>query len=453
MKQFLFALSVVSALACAAAAPKVVNVSYEQEKSAARLLTVRYYLQNAPAIVTCDIKTNGVSVGEKLLATMTGEVNCRVETDGWHTIGWDAIAALPGLKLKGGVTVEVRARSPRRPPEYLVLNIDPAFSGTMAERVKYYNSTNALPGGLFADESYRKTKIVFKYVPAKGVLWSMGEGHQRPAQNSEYAHHVMMTNDYYMAIFEQTQAQWAATGYPHSRGWYFTKDAAMRPCDYGVTTGEIRGTPKLNSAPIDDSLCGYIRKLTGVECDLPTEAQWEFAARAECGLGFYTTGVSIDLNNLQNDINRLGRNCILGERARYKYSVAEAYQDVANVLADTAPELGGTAIVGSYPPNAWGFYDMCGNVREWCLDWYYNGKGYLGMPEEERYRGTPNIDATGGKNYDGTNASSYRICRGGSWFYGAEECKPTYRANKSQTESNCQKDRGFRLVINVPNNY
>ena len=68
----------------------------------------------------------------------------------------------------------------------------------------------------------------------------------------------------------------------------------------------------------------------------------------------------------------------------------------------------GTHVVGQEKPNAWGLYDMHGNVWEWCLDWY-DGNCYS--------------QAESVKNPKGPDQGSYRVIRGGSWFSPAEYCR------------------------------
>ncbi len=99
---------------------------------------------------------------------------------------------------------------------------------------------------------------------------------------------------------------------------------------------------------------------------------------------------------------------------------------------DVEPEDGGTAIVGSYNPNAWGLYDMYGNVSEWCLDWYYTNASLVD-PD-----GT--VDPVGPSEQQGTNK---RYHAGGNWKNNAVYCR-------SSATPNIQRDSsyviGCRLV-------
>ena len=98
--------------------------------------------------------------------------------------------------------------------------------------------------------------------------------------------------------------------------------------------------------------------------------------------------------------------------------------------------MNGTAIVGSYAPNAWGLYDTAGNVWEWCLDWYEDNINVYG--------GAVNIDhSTPAKTLSGASGVS-RVLRGGSWYGAADYCRPAYRSNVTPTYR--INDYGFRVV-------
>ena len=242
-----------------------------------------------------------------------------------------------------------------------------------------------MPEGGWTDE-YKTTKLVLRKVEAGKFTMGSPEDELGRSDN-EVQHEVTLTKDFYIAVFQTTQKQYEMiTG---SNPSYFSGNT--RPVE-SVSFNMIRGTDKgagwpANSDVDADSFFGKFRAKTGKAFDLPTEAQWEFACRAG------TTTALNDGNNLadiekDDNLNKLGR---------YSYNGGED---------------DGTAVVGSYLPNAWGLYDMHGNVSEWCLDWWDDG---------ESGSSDPVTDPVG-------PAEGYlRLLRGGSFCDSAGECRSAYR--------------------------
>jgi len=136
-------------------------------------------------------------------------------------------------------------------------------------------------------------------------------------------------------------------------------------------------------------------------CRLPTESEWEYACRASSTDPF-NTGKNLTTCQANYDGNYPYRN---NKRGGYRKKILP---------------------VGSFDPNAWGLYDMHGNIWEWCNDWY----------------GTYSKAAQ--TNPEGPATGSRRVVRGGSWFSCSWYCRSAFRTRNKPSDRNC--NIGFRLV-------
>ena len=363
------------------------------------VLTVEYTL-DAPAVVTFDIQTNSTSIGGAAVVSgilPNSDVWKKVDGTGTHTIKWRTDAWNGNANINAVVT----AWPLDNPPDYMVADISYyAYSQTNAQR--YYPSADFVPGGVLGNVRYRQTALLMRKIMAKGITWTMG--------GSSSTHYVTLTNNYYMGVFEITKAQWAQVvgGYrlesaSNSGSPAFTNllYREMRPLEI-VAYSEIRtssgNTRTYNAAydfpnpPHASSFLGIVRQRTHLDFDLPGEAQWEFAARAGHGAGYWSDG------SADSTVN--GR--LMGRFSSNGGSTSNF---------NCGPE-NGTAICGSYKPSDWGLYDVHGNVHEWCLDWYTTDTTALNNLD---YR--VNIDPNDPSKmlYPANTAGSTKVKKGGAW--------------------------------------
>ena len=210
------------------------------------------------------------------------------------------------------------------------------------------------------DVKYKTTHLVMRRIPAGTFI--CGGNENSPGIS------VAISNDYFIGVFEMTQRQCAYISAARGAASYFNNVSYRdtRPRE-NVAHADIRGQ-SANAWPYPDSpanasYVGAIRIKTGVSSfDLPTEAQWERAARG---------GTSTIWNNGETSTTSGRANPVIGKLGRTQYT--GGYID--NGTTATAPAadcttVNGTAEVGSYAPNAFGLYDCHGNVMELCLDRY-----------------------------------------------------------------------------------
>ena len=210
-----------------------------------------------------------------------------------------------------------------------------------------------------------KDGISIEMVRVEAGTFTMGATPEmkNPYDDEKPTHQVTLTNDYYIGKYEVTQALWQAV--------------------MGNNPSKFKG----DNLPVEkvswDDCQEFVSKLnsiTGKTFRLPTEAEWEYAARG-------------------------------GNKSRgYQYSGSSNLSDVAWYEDNSGNK---THAVGSKQANELGIYDMTGNVWEWCQDWY--GKYSLSSQT----------------NPTGTNNGSYRVSRGGCWGDADWFCRSSYRYGRT----------------------
>lgn len=224
-------------------------------------------------------------------------------------------------------------------------------------------------------EQYKTTKLVLRRIePGAFKMYGTKDVAVRD---------VAIGDPFYIGVFEVTQRQWELVmgdnpSYPKG---------AARPADH-IALADVYGwTDDAKSAARAAGFLKLLRAKTRLEgFSLPNEAQWEYACRAGTATAYNDGGDD------ETSMDALGRHS-------------------GNVSDGRGGCLGCHAVVGSYAPNAWGLYDMHGNVREWCVNGY-DGK----TPGLFDYM--PNVHVMRGGDYE----SEASRCTSYSRFMGVDSC-------------------------------
>ena len=300
---------------------------------------------------------------------------------------------------------------------YLVIDLSRGMS-TSSYPISYLDE---VPQGGWSTE-YKTSKLVLRRI-SPGTFMMGSPDAETGHSAREVQHEVTITKPFYMGVFPVTQRQYElVTGKMPS---YFFNESyyEARPVER-VTWNDIRGESSTydwpESSDVDAStFIGLLRRKTGIRTlDLPTEAKWEYCCRAGATSAL-NSGKGLTKKDAMRDAN-------MDKVGRYAGNFPSG-----NVQYSHGSDLSaGTATVGSYLPNAWGLYDMHGNVFEWCLDWY------------------DEFSADAVSDPVGPASGTYRICRGGSWFRSATYCRSASRNSRSPSHEN-NFENGFRVCCDI----
>jgi formylglycine-generating enzyme required for sulfatase activity len=236
--------------------------------------------------------------------------------------------------------------------------------------------------------------------------------------DNEQQHEVAITRPFHMGVYDVTQREyeplmgkvWEGGKYnPWNNGTFFDAGHGGGP-DHPMENVRwyqaVEYCKRLSALPEE--------KRAGRRYRLPTEAEWEYACR-----GGTTTVFSFghSLSSRQANINGTA-----------PYGGAEK-----------GPYLRKTTKVGSYKPNAFGLYDMHGNVCQWCADWY-DRDYYRSSPKEDPPGPAKGVLSTGYNDF-------YKVIRGGCWLDEGRACRAAYRFRAMPHEN--YRLIGFRLVCEV----
>ena len=330
------------------------------------------------------------------------------------------------------------AAQAKAPPLYAVIDLS-GGAGATRYPVKYYDSLAALPDGGLANPLYKTSRLVMRRIrtheaaPENGVF-TMGSPAEEVGRGAidwllpETQHTVTLTQDYYVGVFEVTQGQWLKV--MGTAAGAFTNEVTRlsRPLE-SVSYNAFRGGNWPMTDPAEGTFLWRLQKKTGLAgFDLPTEAQWEYACRAGTATPLYS-GASLTVAQAAADAN-------LNTLGRYKhnggcYNINGVWHEPGKGGTSLdCPATEGTAVVGSYLPNAWGLYDMLGNVLEVCLDW-----------------ATPDLGPSADTDPEGAASGGSRIMRGGA--YGDEPFSLRAGMRRGWDPNGTHQALGFRVVKNL----
>jgi formylglycine-generating enzyme required for sulfatase activity len=224
-------------------------------------------------------------------------------------------------------------------------------------------------------------------IPAGEFMMGSPETEKDRSPYESPQHKIKITKPFYMGTTEVTQAQWKALMGNNPSGFH-GDDLPVE----NVTWNDCQE---------------FLEKLSAKEWKtyrLPSEAEWEYGCRAGTTTPF-NTGEAISTDQANYDGNYTYGN---GEKGENRQKTTPA---------------------GSFKPNAWGVYDMHGNLWEWCQDWY----------EEDYYKSSPSVDPTGPAQ------GADRVLRGGGWISSPMGCRSAYRERRVQNYHH--RFIGFRVVL------
>jgi formylglycine-generating enzyme required for sulfatase activity len=228
--------------------------------------------------------------------------------------------------------------------------------------------------------------VVLEMVCIPGGTFMMGLPATESGRYDESPQHQVTVPAFFASKYPITQAQWQAV-MGNNPSWF---------------QGEKRPVEKVSW---DEAVefCGQLSQQTGKKYRLLSEAEWEYACRAGTTAPFhFGETITPQLVNYRGD-----------------YPYANAPIGIYRKQ---------TTDVGSFPPNAFGLYDMHGNVTEWCSDGWH-----------ENYNGAP----TDGSSWD-TDSCNYRVLRGGCWLNYAVGCRSAIRSRYS---TQARWSIGFRVAL------
>ena len=353
--------SMMSAFLCATAvaAPVVSGVALSQADS--RQVKIAYHLEGGPAIVTYEILTNGVSVGGQALWRSWGDVNVKVAS-GDRTLFWQPREWNDRFVVDGSVSAKVTAWALDNPPDYMAVDL-----GMPSNRL-WYAAADFVPDGV-TNILYKSDKLLMRRIHAAGVIWRKDSttNEETGHEATEIMRPVMLTQDYYIGVFQMTRRQYELFNNPNNVANIGYPVWPKQNITYNNLRGAAYDWPANGHAVGSATTLDKLRTYTGIASfDLPTDAQWDYA----CMGGDLHARFGVSTTDLPE----------------YAWYNSSNYTDGRFGPYTDNPADGGSGTrrfqrVGLLKPNPYGLYDMLGNGSELCLDWYAEGDDYAKLGE------------------------------------------------------------------------
>ncbi|MGD0089899.1 MAG: SUMF1/EgtB/PvdO family nonheme iron enzyme [Planctomycetota bacterium] len=329
------------------------------------------------------------------------------------TVAWFEKQLAPRPKPAAPVPLNAPAAAPKGnvTSDYAVVDLSAGPAGPWP-----VSELPAAPPDLLNNDDWRTRKLLLRKIPAG--TFKMGSPDNEAGRKEfttgyhmdETCHTVTLTKPFYIGVFPVTQGQWALV-MGSNPSWF--KDNPKRPVE-SVSWNDIRGGTWPNGSPAAGTFIGRLNLGTSQSFDLPTEARWEYSCRAGTVRAF-------------NDQTKNG-----GEGADCSEASLDALGWYESNAERSAHDVGGKQA------NAWGLYDMHGNVSQWCLDWYAPCSA---------------DDASDPTGPELAKRSGGRVLRGGYWSLPKAGCRSAARDCDTAPIDGADTHRynvcGFRVVLNA----
>lgn len=404
------------------------------QNTATRFVEVSYTLTgDTPVYVTLGIETNGVAIPAPSSVwgdvSILGNPTIIAPGESAKKIYWLAKKDWPSnltTQARAVVTAWFTNDPPASLASYVVVDLS---GGSAATNYPVRYSTMAPD---LTTDTCKTTELWLRRIPAGA--YTMGSPTNeigREIDQYETQHTVTLTKDFYIGVFETTQQQWCqvmgtkpsfntnvtywATRPVEQVSWCKIRESAD-----GVTLRADALTWPASDSVGEGSFMYVLRQRTGLKFDLPTEAQWEYACRAGTA-GAWNNGTTIVSTGSDANMSLLGR---------YSGNTSNGTSTDRNCNTNL-----NTTLVGSFLPNAWGLYDMHGNIIEYCLDRISN------TPKTSDLGALPVTDPRGV-----ADVLANRVFRGGGCSSPASGCRSSYRTGISYSNQTHARF-GFRIAI------